>query len=76
MVPHKILISVRLKTHELLQTGECKVPAVDDSKAIIGEVDITEADLNSMGLYEKVHQAVLQIVDKNLHSLKEKLSCR
>ncbi len=48
--PHKVLIAMRIKTHELLPTGECAVPAVDDG----GDVIIQFTALNkAMALAKK-----------------------
>lgn len=38
-IPHKILISLRLKTHELTKFGEFKPPAVHDTGDIIETIE-------------------------------------
>jgi len=42
MKPHKILVLLRCKTHELGKTGECIPPAVDDTKDMIFEINASD----------------------------------
>jgi len=61
MIPHKILISLRFKTHELLHTGECLPPAIHDSGYTILEINcdsIEDAAKKRQEILEKVKSCI------------------
>lgn len=46
MKPHQTVISIRLKTHELNQNGECVPPAIDDTGPLLFSIKgITKNDI-------------------------------
>jgi hypothetical protein len=48
MKPHKTVILIRMKTHELNSNGECVPPATDDTGNLLFEINgLTKNDMEN-----------------------------